>query len=108
MITSKQEPLPSATRLDAASRRVIARFCFEVAWFGMIAFAPALTGIVAVANAAASLGTYCSFAALLRVLVAARRKEKPCVGSLNGWDECLALVAAAMLAYFASRVLQSA
>ncbi len=97
--------MPPTPGLDAASRRVVARFCFEIVWFGLIAAAPALTGIVEAAKAAAAFGTYCSFAALLRVFVAARRKERPWAASLNSWDECLALTAAGMLAYYAARML---
>ncbi len=104
MITSNRQH-PAPRRLDAASRQVLARFCFGLGWFGMIAFGPALAGVTTEASAAASLGTYCSFGALLRVFIAARRGEKPGAATLNSWDECLALVAAAMLAYFAARFL---
>ena len=101
LIKSRTDP----EEAGAASRRVVARFCFEVGWFGMIAFVPAALGVVPAATALAALGTYCSFAALLRVFIAARRGERPCAASLNSWDECLALVGAALLAYFAARVL---
>ena len=74
----------------------------------MIAFVPALVGAATPASAAASLGTYCSFGALFRVFIATRQGERPAAASLNSWDECLALVAAAMLAYFASRFLEGA
>ncbi len=104
MITSNR-PLPAPRGLDAASRRVLARFCFGLGWFGMIAFVPALVGVTTPASAAASFGTYCSFGALLRVFIAARQGEKPGAATLNSWDECLALVAAGMLAYFAARFL---
>ena len=103
MITSKNQPLPRG--LDAASRRVVARFCFAVSWFAIIALIPALTGLARATDAAAALGTYCAFAALLRVFIAGRRREKPFAASLTSWDESLALVGAAMLAYFAARML---
>lgn len=99
------ETLPRPRWLDPASRRVVARLSFSLGWFGMIAFAPALAGVTAEANAMAALGTYCSFGALLRVFIAARHREKPCGASLNSWDECLALVGAAMLAYAAARMM---
>ena len=96
--------LPRPGSLDPASRRVLARLCFTVGWFGIIAFTPVLAGLSLRAHAVAAFGTYCSFAALLRVFLAARNSERPCAATLNGWDECLALVAAAMLAYAAARL----
>lgn len=73
-------------------------------WFGTIALAPAAAGFTSAAAGCAALGTYCSFAALLRVFIAARHGERPCAASLNSWDECLALVGTAMLASFAARM----
>ena len=104
MIMSEPKPLP-VHGLDAASRRVLLRLCVELGWFGIVAGAPLMAGIASVADAAAAFGSYCSFAALLRVFIAARRGERPCAPSLNSWDECLALVAVTTLAYFASRML---
>ncbi len=100
LITSRDD----AARVGAATRRVVTRFCFEVGWFGLVAFVPVAVGFAPAATALATLGTYCSFAALLRVWIAARRRERPGGASLNSWDECLALVGAALLAGFAARV----
>ena len=105
MIVREGDTPPRVRGLDSLSRRVLARFGFELAWFAAIAFAPALAGTTPTANAAMALGTYCSFAALLRVFIAARRRDRAFAGSLNSWDECLALSAAAMLAYAAGRML---
>ena len=104
MIMSEPKPLP-VRGLDAASRRVMLRLCVELGWFAMVASAPMMAGLASVANAAAAFGSYCSFAALLRVFIAARRGERPCAPTLNSWDECLALVAVTSLAYFAARML---
>jgi hypothetical protein len=91
--------------LDAASRRTLARFTLELCWFAAIAAGPAVMGHGSQAEAAASFGTYCSFAALIRVVISARRRERPGGPSLNGWDQCLGMTAAAMLGYAAARML---
>ena len=97
--------VPRTRGLDAVSRRALARFALELCWFAAIAAAPALTGHASQGEAAASFGTYCSFAALLRVFISARRRERPGGPSLNGWDQCLGMTAAAMLGYAAARML---
>jgi hypothetical protein len=83
--------------MDQVSRQALLRFTLELAWFAAIAIGPALVGHASKAEAAAAFGTYCSFAALLRVVISARRRERPGGPSLNGWDHCLGLTAAAML-----------
>ena len=93
-------------RIDPASRRVLSRFALVLMWFTAVAFAPCLAGIVKPAEAVTSLGTYCAVAALLRMFLAARRRETPCAAYLNSWDECLALAGSALFAYSAGWLLR--
>ena len=97
--------LVRARGLDAPSRRALTQLAFEVTWFAAISAAPVFAGFTSAVHAVASFGTYCSFGALLRVVIAARRRERPGGPSLTNWDHGLALAATAMLAYAVSRMM---
>ena len=102
---SGERSLQAARGLDASSRRAMTQFAFEVTWFTAISITPVVAGFTSPVHAVASLGTYCSFGALLRVVIAARRRERPGGPSLTNWDHGLALAGMAMLAYAAARMM---
>ena len=102
---SGERSLAQPRGLDAPSRIALAQLAFEITWFAVISAAPVLAGFTSVVHAVASLGTYCSFGALLRVVIATRRRERPGGPSLTNWDHGLALAGTAMLAYAVSRMM---
>ncbi len=79
------------------SRTVLVRCGLLFAWFALLAALPWLVAASTASQAAGAFGTYCSIAALIRLIVTARNREQPGAASLNGWDECLALTAGSLL-----------
>lgn len=88
--------------LDPASRRRAVWFVLRVLALTALAFGPCLGGGQSVQGAAVLLAFACSIGGFVTMVFARLRGEPLWQGSLNGWDEALALIAVSRLAHFAA------
>ena len=103
-MTDARQPAdrPAARAIDAASRDRAVWFVARLGGLAALTFGPCLAGAQPVQEAAALLSLACGMGAFVSVAFARLRGEPPWQGSLNGWDEALAFIAASRLAHFAS------
>jgi len=102
-VTDARQPAARpAFSIDAASRDRAVWFVVRLGGLAALTFGPCFTSAQSVREAAALLSFACSIGAFVSMAFARLRGEPPWQGSLNGWDEALAFVAASRLAHFAS------
>lgn len=87
--------------IDPASRQRAIWFLVRFLGVAALAFAPCLAGGRTLRDAAALLALACSLGGMVSMVFAKLSREPLGRGSLNGWDEALAFVAASRLAHFA-------
>ncbi len=101
-MTDARQPAARPTQaIDAVSRDRAVWFAARLGGLVALTFGPCLTSAQAVREAAALLSLACGMGAFVSMAFARLRGEPPWQGSLNGWDEALAFVAASRLAHFA-------
>ncbi len=88
--------------IDPASRHKIVWFLARFLGFAAFALAPCVVSGRTLREAAMLLALACSLGGLVSMVFASLCREPFGRGSLNGWDEALAFVAASRLAHFAS------
>lgn len=90
--------------LDPASRRRAAWFAWRCLALAAWAFGLWLAGGRSFQDCAALLDFACGIGGCVSMLFARMRGEPLCRGSLNGWDEALAFIAASRLAHLVAHV----
>ena len=102
-MTDARHPAAKPARaIDTVSRDRAAWFVVRLGGLAALTFGPCFTGAQTVRDAAALLSLACSMGAVVSMAFARLGGDPPCQGSLNGWDEALAFIAASRLAHFAS------
>lgn len=101
-MTDIRQPARPAHAIDAVSLDRAAWFAVRLGGLAALAFVPCLTGARSAQEAAALLSLACGMGGFVSVVFARLRGEPSWQGSLNGWDEALAFVAASRLAHFAA------
>lgn len=102
MTDTRQPATRPAQAIDAVSRDRAAWFVARLGGLAVLTFAPCLTGGQPVQEAAMLMSLACGVGGFVSLAFARLRGEPPWQGSLNGWDEALAFVAASRLAHFAA------
>lgn len=102
MTDTRQPTTRSAPAIDAVSLDRTVWFVVRLGGLAALAFAPCLTGARPVQEAAALLSLACGMGGFVSMAFAQLRGEPLWQGSLNGWDEALAFIAASRLAHFAA------
>lgn len=102
MTDARQPAARPARAIDTASRDRVAWFVVRLGGLAALTFGPCFTGAQTIRDAAALLSLACSMGAVVSTAFARLGGEPPFQGSLNGWDEALAFIAASRLAHFAS------
>jgi len=87
--------------LDPASRHRAVWFAIRLILLGALTFGPCFTVARSFQDAAALLSLACAVGGFVSMVFARLSGEPFGQGSLNGWDESLAFVAASRLAHFA-------
>lgn len=105
MTDTRQPAAQPSPAVDAVSRHRATWFVIRLGGLAALAFGPCLTGGHSVQEAAAMLSFACSLGGFVSMAFARLRGEPPWQGSLNGWDEALAFVAASRLAHLAAGAL---
>jgi hypothetical protein len=93
--------MPNSGSIDPVSRHRAVRFAFRLCCLLVLVFGPCLAGRQTFQGAAAVLTMACGIGGFVSMVFARMRGEPLWQGSLNGWDEALALVAVSRLAHFA-------
>lgn len=88
-------------RLDPASRRAILGFSIHLGLLSALALWPTLAGLAALPSALGSASLLFALGGMVSAGGALRRGDRVGRGSLNGWDETLALVALSRLVHAA-------
>lgn len=101
MMESRQPALSWLTMMDPASRQRVVWFVCRLLALAILTFGPCLTSARSFGEAAAFLSLACALAAIVSAIFARLCRDPFAQGSLNGWDEALALVAASRLAHLA-------
>lgn len=100
-MTDTRQPARPFQAIDAASLDRVVWFAVRLGGLAALAFVPCLTGARSAQEAAALLSLACGVGGFVSLAFARLRGEPPWQGSLNGWDEALAFVAASRLAHAA-------
>ncbi len=87
--------------LDPVSRHRAAWFVIRLLLLALLTFGPCLTTARSFWDAAGLLSLACAIGGFVSMMFAKLSGEPFAQGSLNGWDESLAFVAASRLAHFA-------
>ncbi len=90
--------------LDAASVRAVHWFLLRLGALAVLALGLCLTSARSLRDALAVLSFACAIGGLVSMQFAKLRREPFGRGSLNGWDEALAFVAASRLAHLAQNL----
>lgn len=93
--------ITSVGALDPLSRHRIVWFVVRLGGLAALAFGPCLSGARSAQDATALLSLACSIGGIVSMVFAKLGREPLGQGSLNGWDEALAFVAASQLVHFA-------
>lgn len=84
--------------LDEISRETLGRFAIRTSVVGIAAFAvPFVLGVGSMERGFGNLALCLTAASCIAMFAAAKRGERPGVGSLNGWDESMAFTGLATL-----------
>lgn len=87
--------------LDPVSRHRATWFLVRTLCFAGLAFGPCFVGTRSLQDGAGLLSLACAMGGFVSMVFAKLAGEPFGQGSLNGWDEALAFVAASRLAHFA-------
>jgi len=90
--------------IDPVSRHRAVWFVVRLFGLAALAFGPCLAGTRPVQEGTALLSLACSLGGFVSMVFATLCRAPLWQGSLNGWDEALAFVAASQLTHFAMRI----
>jgi len=96
-----QPAIKPAGSIDPVSRHRAAWFVIRLLMLAVLTFGPCFTLARSFQDAAGLLSFACSMGGFVSMIFAKLSGEPFGQGSLNGWDEALAFVAASRLAHFA-------
>lgn len=91
-------------KLDALSKRVIARALVGLTVIAGVTAVPVIAGRSSLLDAVAAGASYCSMTALLWMLTSGVRGEQPASRSLSGWDGSILLLGVSALLHGVHRL----